>query len=1100
MSKLPSWYTAGKQSSPKLPSWFTQGQAQEAPEYATDDLQNQIDNAKFRLEQSGGNPDPDSRNWFEKATNLPEDQNAFFDLLNLIDRPRQTLTNLASAKMGNDDNRSLGSAAIDGFAGRNQVHGRDLLEDSGVENKWAKNIGGFAIDVLGDPLTYTPASVFKLAGKGIGSGAKAVEGLLPAQVREGREQIQDGLSHIFNRDHGLDRVLKGADDGTSMQFDNQGNIVSGVEKSDQLLNIQRKALDDSRYFTDKILEDASTAAKTAGGLDKGTDVGRVMEGLTKQTDDIAQPPTRPKFVPKEKSLKGEYLEEIRNGIPPEKSSAWVENMNTIESATTGQPITLNGFRVDRGKPMEGTGTYYGINFGYVNKYAKERIVHNSNLRVDKITLSNPLVVSDIGGGAKYNAVLTLASKLPKNSPIKPLLLKQLNRLEKTDWEEGGVGILDRLLKKAGEEVGYDGIILKRKTFMSNTLNDSEVIMFKKMDDKVREIIPTPKPIVKPKSNPVDPNIQQAAETLTQSNTSIRTLASERGIDINNLENYMAHILTEESKKFLKESGRAVGSVTRPSAKVVGERRIKTAVEEANEIMRKEKGIDFDFFEPNAFFATAEGQRRVLNYVIGESVKKDILKNPLFARKIKKDDSFSLSKDEVIIRPDDYKFFRHDLEDGKTILGAKRGDAYVVTKGAKKVLDGLQNKFTDEGINAFVKTTDTILDTWKKFALFSAGFHLRNFIGNNFNMWIHGMRHDEIARYVGTAPADIQKAKNGTNIPAYEEFKRQGLIEGSVFENEFRFSPNPREALERSIKQKSGELRRTPFEASRDVGTKIDEYNRYALYKWARDKGKPKEEAATIVREVLFDYSDLSNAERAVGKRLMPFYTWMRKNSVFQIKNFLTQPAKYANVEKARQGALDVAEIEDESLPHWLRESFSFPVHGDGGGSGSMLGLNLPLSDLASMANPTRMLTDSLSPLIKTPIELGTNTDLFRGKPIKEFEGQTKRIGGETVGLDLPPELAHLVGQMGALRNLAGHAGRAEEGNWLDILTGNIRKDHDADKAEFFQVLQQLQEMQDEMKRYEQETGQRPPTIAELRQMGIMKPKEGDKDIFSFLSR
>lgn len=183
------------------------------------------------------------------------------------------------------------------------------------------------------------------------------------------------------------------------------------------------------------------------------------------------------------SLKGNYIKEIKDGKAHHETSAWIENKAAIENVKTGEPLKLNGFRVDRGQPVEGTGTFYGINFGYVNTlYSKNRVASNSDLILNEIKLSRPLVVNDIGGGAKYNAVLTLASELPKGSQTKSLMLKQLDQLEKTEWTTSGVAILDKLMKKSADELGYDGIVLKRKTFMKGTLNDSEVIVYKKNNE------------------------------------------------------------------------------------------------------------------------------------------------------------------------------------------------------------------------------------------------------------------------------------------------------------------------------------------------------------------------------------------------------------------------------------------------------------------------------------------------------------------------------------------------------------------------------------------------------------------------------------------
>ena len=50
-------------------------------------LQSQVNNAKTRLTASGA--DTDTRDWFEKLFNLPDDQNILFDIFEILGRPQQ---------------------------------------------------------------------------------------------------------------------------------------------------------------------------------------------------------------------------------------------------------------------------------------------------------------------------------------------------------------------------------------------------------------------------------------------------------------------------------------------------------------------------------------------------------------------------------------------------------------------------------------------------------------------------------------------------------------------------------------------------------------------------------------------------------------------------------------------------------------------------------------------------------------------------------------------------------------------------------------------------------------------------------------------------
>ena len=64
------------------------------------------------------------------------------------------------------------------------------------------------------------------------------------------------------------------------------------------------------------------------------------------------------------------------------------------------------------------------------------------------------------------------------------------------------------------------------------------------------------------------------------------------------------------------------------------------------------------------------------------------------------------------------------------------------------------------------------------------------------------------------------------------------------------------------------------------------------------KGESFEDASKAVRKYLFDYTELAPFEQNVMKRILPFYTWSRKNIPLQISSLLKSPQKYARYGKA----------------------------------------------------------------------------------------------------------------------------------------------------------------------------------------------------------
>lgn len=114
----------------------------------------QISNYKTRLRGIGRdeNAPVDKRNWLERALNLENDQNALFDVFELIGRPQNALfSGIAEAQEGGDFLEGLKS----GIKGERKTSGKDLLVNAGMDDTEGKldlsDVLGFGLDVFADP-------------------------------------------------------------------------------------------------------------------------------------------------------------------------------------------------------------------------------------------------------------------------------------------------------------------------------------------------------------------------------------------------------------------------------------------------------------------------------------------------------------------------------------------------------------------------------------------------------------------------------------------------------------------------------------------------------------------------------------------------------------------------------------------------------------------------------------------------------------------------------------------------------------------------------------------------------------------------------------
>lgn len=591
----------------------------------------------------------------------------------------------------------------------------------------------------------------------------------------------------------------------------------------------------------------------------------------------------------------------------------------------------------------------------------------------------------------------------------------------------------------------------------------------------------------------DPKITEAANNLISSNNAIREFASENGISIPELEGYMTHVWSREERA-LQKSGRVKtidkGSfgTGNPNKKILNQRKLSGSVEDINE------EIGRNFFEPNAFFATAIGQQRLIDYVHAVNFRRQVLSNADFALPYEK--GMLLPKGSEVIDTAKYNFIKEsgDVLEGMN-LADQVGGKYVVTKQAKQLLDRYQRVNTDEGTKAFLRAYDKVQSFWKRTALFSAPYHVRNQAGAMFNNYVIGMNPVDLGKYTADGFREITNFMKGKESMLFKEFRQQGLSSSGLSKVEYAvFGREPEEGLEKMVKSmsktgagKAADKLLHPFETSREIGDYMDQANRFALYKWAREKkGMTPEQAAAKVNEAHFDYSNITDFERNVVTRLVPFWRWMRNNIPFQIRQFINDPRKYQNLNKIRLNAQEAVGLDEETIPDYMKEDFRLPVSGEDG-KGKMLGLNLPLSDLTKLSSPLKTTIGSLTPLVKMPIELAINTDTFRGKPIQKFEGQEKQFNVPGIGeFGIPMRTAYTLEQAtGQIGRSLSQVLQAEEDMDNKIRKpsmgiSSMFKPFDAEEFQRYKQLDQLRQLQDLLLYIEQQEGAKPRTVNEIK--------------------
>lgn len=246
--------------------------------------------------------------------------------------------------------------------------------------------------------------------------------------------------------------------------------------------------------------------------------------------------------------------------------------------------------------------------------------------------------------------------------------------------------------------------------------------------------------------------------------------------------------------------------------------------------------------------------------------------------------------------------------------------YVVDKALAPEITKVTGLMSNDAhLNAFLSGLDKWMALWKGYATvplpFGAGFHMRNATSNVMLNWLadisptdpayaqalgiqrkleKGFREGEPYKYLSGKSRDIaEQALNHDILKSGFLVGNQDVprdlmrgFEGTGTRAKNALDPlNPDNALIRG---------------GRTVGSGIEENARLAHFISKLRTLHDPEAAAASVRKYLFDYNDLTAVEQNVFKRVMPFYTFTRKNTPLWISAAFKQPGKFARIAQWQQ--------------------------------------------------------------------------------------------------------------------------------------------------------------------------------------------------------
>jgi len=320
------------------------------------------------------------------------------------------------------------------------------------------------------------------------------------------------------------------------------------------------------------------------------------------------------------------------------------------------------------------------------------------------------------------------------------------------------------------------------------------------------------------------------------------------------------------------------------------------------------------------------------------------------------------------------------------------------------------------VEAMFKAIDFANNLFKKLVLLSPGYHMRNISGNFGNVLVSGADIPKWLNKTGDAAMTLNKAKDimdkvtkaGANTDrnilvkilspeevkmydTYVEFIRNGLAKtgGKLYD----LPPDLLETLGKPV-DKVG-MRRAIFVWNAKMNEQVDSYYRLVSFMYAKENPEllyklGLNSPSDFVRRVHFDPNDLTQIEREYLKRLVPFYTFTKKNIAYHMKNFFDNPTSYKRFMETMDKSWDVQGLDKyNDVEAYKRNNFWVPIWRFADGRYVAVKFNLPLGDMFEFVDdPVKKVLTSSSPVLRAPFEYFTNQQIYTGLPIEDFPGQT----------------------------------------------------------------------------------------------------------------
>lgn len=330
------------------------------------------------------------------------------------------------------------------------------------------------------------------------------------------------------------------------------------------------------------------------------------------------------------------------------------------------------------------------------------------------------------------------------------------------------------------------------------------------------------------------------------------------------------------------------------------------------------------------------------------------------------------------KPQQYERWINDVQGAAYRM--LKDDAFTLNPDAQRLLDQVVRLTSNpKEVGAFLRTYDRALNWLKAWQIASPGFHVRNLFGGMFNNALEGINPSAYWDYLKANRAWSKGEE------AFASFRKSNPQLAGWYEEARHAAGRGQIGSEFLSQGKTHILLPTTnnwwVKGSRRAGEDVEGFLRGSLIIDTMKNGGTLEEGIMRVNKVHFDYADLSNFERDVVKRVIPFYTWTRHNMPLQLEMMVRRPSVYSmynNFTRNMSAGVPVEGI----VPSYYSELGAYRTPFKEGNS-RIYGTAdpLPLGDISgNILEPEKYLS-MMSPIIKAPVEIWAGKQFFKDLPL-----------------------------------------------------------------------------------------------------------------------